>query len=163
MTADRSFPPIASLVPQSGPMCLLDRVLEHEPHRTVCVVDPARSAALARPDGLVPAYVGLEYMAQCIAAHGGLVARSRGEPPRAGLFLGARRVSFAVEAFRGGRALWVEVCHHRGEHGLVAFDCALREAAGPSLAGEPPLVEGRLNVYLVESWKELDAGADDAD
>lgn len=163
MTADRSFPPIASLVPQSGPMCLLDRVLEHEPHRTVCAVDPARSTVLARPDGRVPAFVGLEYMAQCIAVHGGLLARARGEAPRPGLFLGARRVSFAVEAFRGDRPLRVEVCHHRGERGLVAFDCELREAAGQSPPGEPPLVGGRLNVYLVESWKELDAGADDPD
>lgn len=158
MTAGASFPPVAELVPQSGPMCLLDRVLEHGPGRTVCAVDPAKSTALAQPDGRVPALVGLEYMAQCIAAHGGLVARARGEAPRPGLFLGARRVSFGVEEFARDRALRVEVRHHRGESGLVAFDCELREEGGG-----PPLVRGRLNVYIVASWKDLDGGADEED
>jgi hypothetical protein len=44
--------------------------------------DPAaRSAFFAKADGSVPAFVSLEYMAQCAAAHAGLVSRSGGEPP----------------------------------------------------------------------------------
>jgi predicted hotdog family 3-hydroxylacyl-ACP dehydratase len=139
-------------------MCLLDRVLAHDPVRTVCAVDPKASALLARPDGSVPAFVGLEYLAQCIAAHGGLAARACGEPLRPGLFLGARRVSFGVQSFVRDRELLVEVRHHRGERGLVAFDGEVREAPDG-----PPLVQGRLNVYIVESWKELDGDAGEAD
>ncbi len=157
MTA-ASFPPVATLVPQSGPMCLLDRILAHDATRTAAAVDPAGSALLAAPDGSVPVFVGLEYLAQCIAAHGGLAARARGEAPRPGLFLGARRVSFGVQQFAQDRELLVDVRHHRGERGLVVFDGTVREAQGG-----PPLVQGRLNVYIVESWKELDGGADPED
>lgn len=153
-----AFPPVATLVPQSGPMCLLDRVLEHDPDRTVCAVDPKDSALLAGADGSVPVFVGLEYLAQCIAAHGGLTARAHGEPLRPGLFLGARRVSFRVQHFSSDCELLVEVRHHRGERGLVVFDGEVREAPGG-----PPLVQGRLNVYIVASWKELDDDADDAE
>lgn len=157
MTA-AAFPPIETLVPHAGPMCLLDRILEHDPSHTVAAVDPVRSALLAGPDGRVPVIVGLEYLAQCIAAHGGLAARAHGETPRPGLFLGARSVSFGAQHFARDRELRVEVRHHRGERGLVAFDGTVREAQGG-----PPLVQGRLNVYIVESGKELDGGADEAD
>ncbi len=152
------FPPVAMVVPHAGPMCLLGRILAHDPTRTVVSVDPARSALLAAPDGSVPVFVGLEYMAQCVAAHGGLAARARGETLGPGLFLGARRVSFGVQGFAPDRELVVEVRHHRGERGLVAFDGTVREASGG-----PPLVQGRLNVYIVGSGKELDGGADRAE
>ena len=151
------FPSIAELVPQAGPMCLLDRVLEHAPGCTVCAVDPGRSALLAAPDGSVPVWVGLEYMAQCIAAHGGLIALARGESQLPGVLLGSRRVSFGVERFEIGRELRVSARHHRGERGLVAFDCDVRD-----LDGGPPLVHGRLNVYLVEGWEALEAIGGDA-
>jgi len=150
------FPEIATLVPQTGPMCLLDRVLEHGPEYTVCAVDPGRSRLLAGPDGNVAAWGGLEYMAQCIAAHGGLLARELGQAPKPGLFLGSRRVRFGVGCFESGRELRVSARHHHGERGLVAFDCEIQEAMGGA-----SLVSGRLNVYIVESWGELGAiGAD---
>ncbi|TFG96202.1 MAG: 3-hydroxylacyl-ACP dehydratase [Myxococcales bacterium] len=145
------FAAIAALLPQAGPMCLLDRVLEHAADHTVCAVDPRRSRLLAAPDGSVPAWVGLEYMAQCIAAHGGLAALARGEAPRPGVFLGSRRVGFGVQHFAIDRELRVSARHHRGERGLVAFDCEIRE-----LDGGFALVHGRLNVYLVETWQALE-------
>ena len=107
------FPPIASLLPHAGPMCLLERVTEHQRSHTVCSVDPSRSALLAAPDGSVPVWVGLEYMAQCIAAHGGLVARALGEPLRPGVLLGSRRLRFGVGRFASDRELRVTARHHR--------------------------------------------------
>jgi len=146
-----AFPPVSTLVPHSGPMSLLDRVLEHSRERTVCSVDPTRSRLFAEPDGRVPAWLGLEYMAQCIAAHGGLAARALGEPPRPGLFLGSRRVTFDTDWFAADVGLRVSVVHHRGEIGLVVFDCDVRTAAGGD-----PLVEGRMNVYIVDDWDALE-------
>jgi predicted hotdog family 3-hydroxylacyl-ACP dehydratase len=156
--SDEAFPDIATLVPHSGPMCLLDRVLEHTRERTLCEVDPAGSRLLANSDGSVPAWVALEYMAQCIAVHGGLAARARGEAPRPGLLLGSRRIDFAAREFAPGEKLRVSAAHHRGELGLAAFDCAVFAEAGGD-----PLVRGRLNVYIVEDWQQLaDAGGGDA-
>ena len=152
----RGFPAIAALIPQAGPMRLLDRVLEHGPGHTVCAVDPGRSHLLAAPDGSVPAWVGLEYMAQCIAVHGGLQALAQGEPLRPGVLLGSRRLRFGVQRFARGRELRVSARRHGGERGLVAFDCEVWDASGG-----PPLVEGRLNVYIVGSFEELEAVRDD--
>ncbi len=152
-----SFPPISALVPHSGPMSLLEEVLEHSRERTVCSVEPAGSRLFADPDGRVPVWLGLEYMAQCIAAHGGLAARSLGEPPRPGLFLGTRCAEFGSAYFRRDEALHVTAVHYRGEIGLVAFDCDVRAAAG----GET-LVKGRMNVYIVDDWNALKGAEDGA-
>jgi predicted hotdog family 3-hydroxylacyl-ACP dehydratase len=130
-------------------MRLLDAVLDHSPQRTLCRVDPRRSARLADPDGSVPIWVGLEYMAQCVAVHGGLAARARGEALRPGLLLGSRRLRFGAQSLPS-RELRVEARHHRGETGLLAFDCEVRDPSdGRSL------VEGRVNVYTVERWQQL--------
>lgn len=152
MRAD-AFPSIEELVPHSGPMCLLTRVIEHDTGGTVCEAAAERSELLANRDGSVPVWVGLEYMAQCIAAHAGLVGQARGEPVRPGLFLGSRRVRFSVQHFAADQRLRVSARHRAGVSGLVAFDCEIRD-----VSGGPPLVRARANVYIVEHWQELGEG-----
>jgi predicted hotdog family 3-hydroxylacyl-ACP dehydratase len=138
------FPDIATLVPHAGPMCLLSRVLEHDRVRTVCAVRVDESALFLDPDGSVPAWLGLEYMAQCMAAHAGLEAAAGRRPPPA-LLLGSRRLRLSLDSFSAGTSLVVSARHYRGEAGLVAFDCEIRDAAGG-----PALVEGRINVYTLD-------------
>jgi predicted hotdog family 3-hydroxylacyl-ACP dehydratase len=145
-----SFPPIAELVPHADGMLLLDRVLAHEPTHTVCATSADRSPLFANPDGSVPSWVGIEYMAQCAAVHGKLASRSRREAPRPGLLLGSRRLAIHRDVFAPGDPLEVTARHHMGESGLVAFDCSIRSAA----SGEA-LVEGRVNLYLFGDWNEF--------
>jgi len=141
------FPEVAELIPQARRMLLLDRVLEHGPEHAVCSVDVARSELFLESDGCVPAWVGIEYLAQCMAVYGSLVARAAGRPPRLGPFIGGRRVKLRTDRFQPGQRLRVTVRHLRGDRGLVAFDGVIEDAAGG-----PPLVEGRLNVYSADQW-----------
>ncbi len=141
------FPAIADLIPHSDAMLLLDRVLEHEPKYTVCRIDVRQSALFADADGGVPSWLGLEYIAQCAAVHGGLAGGGR--PPRPGLLLGSRRLRLHAERFEADRPLEVTARHHRGESGLVAFDGSVRDPEGKVLA------EGRINLYILEDWSEL--------
>ena len=147
MSRTAAFPDLAELMPHSGRMRLLSRVLEHSAERTVCAVDVDRSELFREPDGGVPAWVGLEYMAQCVAAHAGLVARHLGWPVERGLFLGTRRTDFFVDRFAPGSRLEVSAAHLRGDQGLLWFDCSLRGADGTS-GGE--LARGRLSVYAMQ-------------
>ena len=146
----RSFGPIQEIVPHSGPMLLISEVVGHSPEVTVCRVDVSRSRLFALPDGRVPAWVGLEYMAQCVAAHGGLVARGLGDAPRPGLFLGTRSVSLDVDVFEPDDVLMVSARHLRGDLGLAAFACRVERPGA-----ERPLLEGNLSVYVVERIEEL--------
>jgi predicted hotdog family 3-hydroxylacyl-ACP dehydratase len=145
----REFPAIADLIPHADAMLLLDSVVEHAPEFTICSVDLRASALFADADGGVPSWLGLEYIAQCAAVHGGLV-RPAGHPPRPGLLLGSRRLHLHTDRFEPDQPdLEVMARHHRGESGLVAFDGSVKNPQGDVLA------EGRINLYILEDWSEL--------
>ncbi len=138
------LPGVAEIVPHAGEMVLLARVVSHAGDETVCAAQIGDDVLLATPEGDVPAWMGLEYMAQCIAAHAGLVGRASGEPPRVGFLLGARLVTFHARCYRRGQRLAVRA--HRlwgGPRGMVAFDCDVTDAETGTV-----LAEGRLNCFM---------------
>jgi len=144
MSADL-FPDLAELLPHSGPMLLLGRVLSHGAERTVCGLDPAASELFRDAEGRVPAWLALEWMAQCIAAHGGLLARASGKPPAPGVLVGAKRLELARADFAPGDALEVEVRFVSAAGALASFDCAVR-------SGLELVASGSLSVYVSEAF-----------
>jgi 3-oxoacyl-[acyl-carrier-protein] synthase-1 len=135
------LPPVAEILPHTGSMVLLSRVLHHDEGRTVCSVETGERTFLCDANGDVGAWVGLEYMAQCVAAHAGLVGRASGEPPRIGLLLGSRRIIFHTPRFHSKKTLLITAQQVWGRGvGLVSFDCSVQDGATSDL-----LVEGRLN------------------
>lgn len=147
--AAMDFPAIGELLPHAGAMLLLRRVVAHDEHQTTCAVDVADSALFRRGDGTIPAFVAIEYMAQCIAAHGGLRARAGGAPVRVGLLLGTRRVNLHAAHFAPATPLRVTARHAHGSGGMLSFDCSVWSS------DETPLAEGRLNVYIPEDPDQL--------
>jgi predicted hotdog family 3-hydroxylacyl-ACP dehydratase len=124
-------------------MVLLSRVLHHEADRTVCAVDIDAQSMFRDAAGNVAAWVGIEYMAQCIAAHAGLLGRASGKPPLMGFLIGSRRIDFHAPGFRRGQTL--EVTADRvwgGAEGLASFDCTLLDASTRAV-----LAEGRLSCF----------------
>ena len=146
------FPELAELVPHAGPMRLLARVLAHAPARTLVALDPAASDLFRAPDGSVPAWLALEWMAQCAAVHGGLVARAEGRAPVPGMLVGAKRIELARARFDAGEALEVEARHAGGAGGLASFECELR-AEGERVA------RGTLSVFVSEAFAPAPEGA----
>ena len=144
------FPQVGELIPHARRMLLLERVIEHGPEHTVCSANPAGHELFRDAAGRVPAWVGLEYLAQCMAVYGSLVARAEGRPPRLGPFIGGRRLELRVDHFQPDQVLRVTVRHLRGERGLVAFDGRIQADADGA-----PLVEGRLHVYSADGWTPL--------
>lgn len=130
-----SFPPIAELVPHSGDMVLLDRVLAAERDRLSAALTIGPDSQFFDGAG-VGAWIGIEYMAQAIAAHAGYLAQLRGEPVKVGFLLGARRYTASVPRFAQGALLHVHVQHAlQGENGLAAFECRIDDGrSGAQLA-----------------------------
>ncbi|MGR9088064.1 MAG: ApeP family dehydratase [Gammaproteobacteria bacterium] len=133
---------IKDIVPHSGAMVLLDRILS--------VDDQSLSAEfVVRGDGLlgsertVPAWAGIEYMAQAIAAHVGIMAKLRGEAIKMGYLLGTRRYSCNAAEFRVGSTFKVEVARILQDDQLAVFDCRIR--------GCGVEVNAMLNVYQPHS------------
>jgi len=148
------LPPIDALLPQTGPMRLLESVLAHDAESTRCLIDPVRSVLFRDGSGRVPAWVGIEYMAQCIAAHGGLRARARGEAPHPRLLLGSRRLVFRCDGFERAPLLQVTARHAAGRSRMLAFECSVLH---PDTGR--PLVEGRLHVLAARDLAGLEGSA----
>jgi predicted hotdog family 3-hydroxylacyl-ACP dehydratase len=144
-----TFPEPAELLPHSGRMLLLRNVVEHDDLETTCEIDVRDSTLFRSSDGTVPVWVGIEYMAQCIAAHGGLMARKFGDPVKPGLLLGSRRVTFHAKHFSPGPMLLVSARYLRSTKGMHMFACKIWSA------DIDPLAEGRLNVYIPENPNDL--------
>jgi predicted hotdog family 3-hydroxylacyl-ACP dehydratase len=130
-----SLPDIKTLVPHGGAMSLLDALLAADAE-TLCARVVITPETMFCADGAVGAWVGVEYMAQAVAAHAGYKAKLRGVPVRVGLLLGTRRYACAVPAFAAGSVLDIHVrCALQGETGLGAFDCSIVDAVrGAELA-----------------------------
>ena len=122
------WPPLAELLPQAGPMRLLARVVAHAKEATTCELTVAASALFADEGGAVPAWVALEWMAQCAAAHGSLTARAAGSPPLQGMLVGAKRLTLARAAFARDETLQVTTRPTGAAGDLVTFDCEVRDA-----------------------------------
>ena len=89
---------IRSLVPHAGSMCLLQQVLQWDHASIVCQSaghrDPANPL---RRDGMLSAVHLIEYCAQAMALHRGLVAESQGERAPSGWLVAMRDFRLLVE------------------------------------------------------------------
>lgn len=125
--AELSALPIESILPHRGTMLLLEAVeaWDDESLTATAHVDPA--AWYADADGNMPAWIGIELMAQAIAAHVGLLSMRHGQPARPGVLLGSRKVEAHVPAFARGKPLRIEA-HEllRGAEGHGAYECTIR-------------------------------------
>ena len=132
--------PMDAWVPHRGAMSLLDSVERCDDHDVVARVRVPAQGLFNGADG-VHAWVGIEYMAQAVAAWSGARARVRGGSPRIGYLLGSRRYEAAVPAFAPGAELTVVAhCELMGDNGMGMFDCRI-EQDGRVLAS------GRLSVF----------------
>jgi predicted hotdog family 3-hydroxylacyl-ACP dehydratase len=136
--------PIADLLPHRAPMILLDRVLLCGPGFLEAEVS-VRAESLFVNDGRVPAWVGVEYMAQTCACFAGMEARGRGELARVGFLLGTRDYRTRVVGFEVGASLRVRARPvHREDGGLSVVECQIWRAER-----ELPIVQATLTVYEV--------------
>lgn len=125
MTMAQELPDVRTLLPHSGRMVLLERVLSADEDNLCAEVVIHAGSMLAGADG-VGAWVGIEYMAQAIAAHAGWRARQRGQEVKVGFLLGSRKYQASVPHFALGSVLHVHVQRVlQGENGLGAFDCRI--------------------------------------
>jgi predicted hotdog family 3-hydroxylacyl-ACP dehydratase len=122
---EMTLPDIRSLIPHTGPMVLLDRVVAAD-EENLCAEVRIRADSLFFDGSGVGAWVGLEYMAQAIAAYAGFTARLRGEPVKLGFLLGARRYECSRPMFALGSVLHVHVRRVlQSESGLGSFECRI--------------------------------------
>nr|WP_239538481.1 3-hydroxylacyl-ACP dehydratase [Dyella mobilis] len=121
-------------------MILLDGIEEVEAERIVCTRTLGTNGLFQNADGSLPAWVGVELMAQSIAAWSGCRARADRQPVQLGFLLGTRHYTCNADVFAPGSCLRIEaVRSFHDEHGMGVFSCRI-DAPGVH-------AEARLNVY----------------
>jgi predicted hotdog family 3-hydroxylacyl-ACP dehydratase len=145
------LPPIEGLIPHHGESLLLDCVLEHDDESTVARVVVGSRKCLEKADGTIAPWVALEYMSQCIAAHGSLLAADRGRSPTPGYLTAAVGVRLHRSHFEAGERLRVRTRRARGRLGLgvTSHFCTVHEES-EGVEGRL-LVEGRLTISIPRS------------
>ncbi|MBU1358488.1 MAG: hydroxymyristoyl-ACP dehydratase [Gammaproteobacteria bacterium] len=140
-TLDRAG--IAARIPHSGSMCLLDRLESWDTDAIHC---STRTHALAdnplRTEGGLLSPNAIEYAAQAMALHGGLLA-TEGSEPSAGFLASARNVRLSVERLDDiDGPLDVRARRLSGDVNQILYEFTVSNAQGEALA------EGRAVVVL---------------
>lgn len=116
---------VDDLVPHRGDMSWLDTVVSADADTVVAEATIRPDSYFVR-DGALPIWVGVEFMAQSVAAWAGHRGRLQGRPARIGFLLGTRRFDVHRQAFRVGERLRIEArCELMGDNGLGMFACRI--------------------------------------
>lgn len=138
MSFSHEFPEIETLLPHRGTMLLLDRVTAFANETLSAEYRVRGDAWYADADARMPVWIGLELMAQAMAAHAALSAQHHGGPPQPGVLLGSRQYQAFCAAFEANTVLKVEVQQILAlADGNQAYDCALWQ--GDELAAKAVL------------------------
>jgi predicted hotdog family 3-hydroxylacyl-ACP dehydratase len=121
-----TFPPIQAILPHRGTMLLVDRVSACSDAALRAHATVRSDAWYADGDGAMPAWIGIELMAQGVAAHIALLAMRAGGAARPGVLLGTRSYHAHRPAFAAGAQLSIDVQEVlSSEAGHSAYECTI--------------------------------------
>ena len=132
--------PLAELLPHAGDMILIDSIERFDDEQIYTRLTVKPDGLFNLPDGSLPAWVGIELMAQSVAAFAGCHARQKGNPVALGFLLGTRKFECNVEAFPAGSELTIHgIRSLEDDNGMGVFECHIN---APGIEAS-----ARLNVF----------------
>lgn len=137
---------LCGLIPHNGTMCLLETVEQWDEKRIVCTSRSHQSITNPlRSNDQLAAIHGVEYAAQAMAVHGGLLAREKGETSPGGFLAALRGVSLHVDRLDTIAApLQIEAEELMRSGGSFIYQFTVQ-------ADGKPLLDGRLTVMGQET------------
>jgi predicted hotdog family 3-hydroxylacyl-ACP dehydratase len=137
---------LITLLPHKGKMFLLSRLTEYDlTKRTLTAeYDITEDCIFYDPDlrGL-PAWVGFEFMAQCISALSGLMGREQGKEPKPGFILSISAMGVEIPILKAGTTVKIRIAEDMRIDSVFTFSCTVL------LEGEPA-VSAKLTVMDVD-------------
>ncbi|WP_077535186.1 hotdog family protein [Pseudoalteromonas aliena] len=134
--------PIEQVVPHDSPMILIESLLSYSEDEAQCGVTVTEHSPFFSPviNG-VPSYVGIEYMAQSIAAYAGALANDGNKPVKIGFLIGTRKYQTYQPFFKKGSKLTINAHKlYQDESGLSVFECQIHDC-------ETVLCQAKINVF----------------
>jgi len=135
---------LALLLPHRPPSVLLDEVLDYgNEHASARLRVHAQSNYFDRQQRGVPAWVGVEYMAQTLAIWAGDQRLQRGRPVNIALLVAVRQYRSNVPVFAEGVELTINATLILSEDTAAVFDC--------EIVGQGVFVSARLSAVSPEN------------
>ena len=130
----------AVFVMHREPLLLLDTLVACETDTTTCDWTVNENTPFVEHNRGVPAHVGVEYMAQCVAVHAGVRARANGLGPPLGFLLGTRHFMSKIAYFTVSET-YRATCREliRDDGGMGSYECSV-------LQGGEEVASARLSV-----------------
>jgi predicted hotdog family 3-hydroxylacyl-ACP dehydratase len=143
------FDSVDQLLPHTGEMILISDVSSWDDDNACVTVEQDGSSVFADEDGNVPAWVGVEYMAQAVAVFAGIQAKQNNRPVNLGFLLGTRKYRVYVSNFTKNTNLIIRVNREMfEENGIALFSCRI-------YAGEKLLAEADIKAIQPNNVDEL--------
>lgn len=137
---------VEELIAHRPPMVLISRMKSYEDTKAVCEVDITETSPFFEPniDG-VANYIGIEYMAQSIAAFAGAKALDKGERVDIGFLLGSRKYQTFQPKFNCRTTYQISVEElYKEDSGLTVFACEISN-------GEQLVAKAKVNAFQPEN------------
>lgn len=129
-------------MPHDHPMILIDSLDKYSENLGCCSVTISQSSNFySSKTKSVPSYVGIEYMAQSIAAYANAHEQDAGNSVAIGFLVSSRKFKVYTPEYKLGSTLNITVEKlYKDDSGLSAFDCKI-EQNGELLS------EAKINVF----------------
>lgn len=142
--------PVSDFVPHSPPMILLDKIIDFAKNSLTAQFEVTDQSRFYSPEHEgVESWVGIEYMAQAVAALAGVRAFLAGQPVKLGFLLGTRKFDINQALFAANQTYQVVITElFMDDSGLGAFDCSI-------LHNETLVCQAKLNVFESNDTDQL--------
>ena len=146
---EKPLPTVDQTLPHEPPMILLDRLVRKTETGLISEVQ-IRDGIPFFDDGMVPAFVGVEYMAQTVAAYSGVESIGNGGQAKIGFLLGIQKFTSKCRLFSNGQILQVAVDHDWGDSQLMHFMGVITDSETKEV-----LQEAQLSAFEPENSQEF--------
>jgi len=140
---------LTDIVPHRAPMLILDRVISYSENNLTAAVK-INEDSYGFEKNAVPAWYGIEYMAQAIAAFNGLNFSKLGQP-EIGFLVGVRNFKTATARFAVGMELEIYIEPNFIVENSGSFVCAIK--SGGEILAEATLTTYKPNFEYLDKIK----------
>ena len=149
---------IEDIIPHSRKMIFLDKLEQISDTSLLASINIDKDSYFLQGQA-VPAWVGIEYMAQAVAAYAGIQDKIKGNIVKVGLLLGTRAYQSKVPSFPLGSKLFISVkTLYYEDVGLGSFECAIYPDDKDVSDKENALVIANLNVFQPNNMGDFLSG-----
>lgn len=150
---------IEDLLPHSGPMVLINEIIDFsEEHLIAEILIEENCKYYDASLSGVPAWVGVEYMSQAIAALAGVHAKRQNRPIKLGFLLGTRKYLILEKVMKRNHIYEIKVSQlYKDDSGLASFDCRIFDKGRADFLLAEPLecVKSKLNVFETNDLQDI--------